>query len=135
MSKYEEICEEFKTADLEWRERERRCRDYMQGLADGFLAHRGVPGDRINLMRWSGQSEAGDEYRLAPPETLRYGIQQAMRFDESDGYWYLGLRINIGRARLGWLFTMRRDLLEVNWEGRVVMIFRLDFQERAKLIK
>ena len=88
-TKYEEMRQAAINASQNWEAYRQRCVNYMGMFLDGFLRHCGIPENQITYLRWNG---ATDERRT-------YTLQGAMVFDESNGYWHLGISLDLTSMR------------------------------------
>jgi hypothetical protein len=96
MTKYEDMCTAAKTAKDEFFAYRQRCWNYFGSVVEGLQMHCGVPSETITYLKWNGQQ--GDARSYSPPSdspTARYTLPGAINYDEADGFWHLGLNINL----------------------------------------
>jgi len=72
------------------RDRAWKC---FERIIQGLFTHCDVPFDNIRFLKWNGKFDEGRAYR--PADSGNYTLQGAASFDESDGYWHLGLSVHL----------------------------------------
>lgn len=126
------MCAAAETARKRYLDAQQRCWGYLFSILGGLVEHCGVPDDQITFLRWNGLQ--GDERRYLPLEEGNvYTLTGATVFDESDGYWHLGLLIYLNPRnhlpRLHIVFalcvTERNDapLVKVGIDGKPRTVF------------
>jgi hypothetical protein len=82
--------------DRDWIKYRDRCWSHMALLVNGFIAYCGIPMDRekVTFLKWN---EATGEKRAysRPEDGKSYTLLGATDFDAEDGYWHLGVCINL----------------------------------------
>ena len=95
MTKYEEMCEAAKSARKEFLAYQERCWGYFFSIIGGLEDHCGVPEDKITYLKWNGLRDEKRRYLAAEPG-VTYALPGTIDYDETDGFWHLGLRIVLG---------------------------------------
>jgi hypothetical protein len=94
MPNYQDMCIAAKNAQTEFFAYRDRCFKYLNLIVEGLHSHCGVPDDQITYLKWNGKE--GTERWYSPAENGRvYSLPGAVAFDESDGFWHLGLSIGL----------------------------------------
>jgi hypothetical protein len=95
MTKYEEMCSAANNARKEFLDCQQRCWAYFYSIIGGLEDHCGVPKEKITYLKWNGQRDGTRRYLPAEPG-ITYTLPGAIDYDETDGFWHLGLRIVLG---------------------------------------
>ena len=89
---------EMRDAALNAQQRFNGMRDRAYGclgkVVQGLITHCQVPQDKITFLKWNGGLDEQRHYYPADAGQ-RYSLQGAAVFDDSDGYWHLGIRISL----------------------------------------
>jgi hypothetical protein len=82
-----------------------RCWGYLATLMNGLVVYCGIPLERVTYLRWN--EATGEERAYKAPEKGQYTLPGATEFDQEDGYWHLGVRIELSPPTLfppEWVF-------------------------------
>ena len=97
MTKYEEMCQAAADANANWAKYRDRCWGHMALLVNGLMAYCGIPKDpgKVTFLKWNEATGEGRAYREPEDGKQLYTLMGATEFDAEDGYWHLGVCINL----------------------------------------
>ena len=128
MTAYDDLCKAAEAAEVEFQAYRQRCWSYFGWVIDGLKSHSGVPGQSIVFLKWNGKKGEGRGYLAREDQTTPfYTLPGAAGYDESDGYWHLGICISLAESFLGHVSF----LLCTNEQNGEPML-RMGLQERPE---
>ena len=71
-----------------------RAYGYLDKILQGLSTHCQVPHDKITFLKLVDEQDGNRTFSPADPGR-RYSLSGATVFDDSDGYWNLGIRISL----------------------------------------
>jgi hypothetical protein len=94
VANYQDMCDAARKARTEFFAYRDRCYRYLGMILGGLASHCQVPDDEVKYLKWN--EKFGEERWYRPAEEGRvYTFPGATVFDESDGFWHLGVRIGL----------------------------------------
>jgi hypothetical protein len=86
------MCEAAELARKAWFAQQERCWRYFFSLMNGLIEYSVIPPERITYLCWNGL--VGEERNYTGPENGgQFTLPGAVKFDEDDGFWHLGVHI------------------------------------------
>ena len=131
MSKYEQMYEACELTRREWFAHRDRCLGYITSLVNGFSDYCEIPYGRLTFLRSNDLSGEEKQY-TQPDDGERYTLMDAIKYDEEDGYWHLGIGILLtppGRLPSYWVsFALcvtennEKATIKIGWAGKPLEI-------------
>lgn len=102
MSKFDEMCDAAIESRRMWSEFRNWAYRELVTLVNGFVAHCEIPSDNISFLPLDKE----------PEERKKYAIPGATHYDK-DGFWHLGLCLNLSRPKPGATVFQQLVLIEI----------------------
>jgi hypothetical protein len=125
MSKYDDIVKVAADASAAAEASEARCVEYVEKLTKGFSDYCNIPEIRMQYFKWkTGDTMPRFSAGTAVPS-------QAMTFDKQDGFWHLGIALDLFNKRSGPLGFVAFVILVADEAEAVVVKLLSDDKPRA----
>lgn len=127
MSHYDDFCEANQKNNREWFEFRERSFGHIESLVNSLATEWQIPAGRIGFLKWNGETD--DDRLYSESETGRYTMAGATDYDESDGYWHLGVMVVLSEKTLpvewiGFALCVSEDngklVVKINADGKPV---------------
>lgn len=82
-------------ANRDWRAYEARCGQSMKQFVEGFISYCGISLSDIRFLRWDDTEQTYSESN----DGMMYTLPGALKYDEKEGCWRLGLSITLTPAQ------------------------------------